>query len=113
VARGEGAEGREERIARNESLFREVNERIKRISGNASPEPIEFLCECGDETCTATIPLSATEYERVRSDPTLFVVKPGHGATAVEHVIEQDDGYQIVSKHEDEARIARETDPRS
>jgi hypothetical protein len=112
VADDERTQRRDERLARNEALFREVNERIEQISRDESQEPLEFLCECGDAGCTATIPLSRTEYERVRSDPMFFVVKPGHGAASVEDVVGEDERYQIVRKHEVEARIARETDPR-
>jgi hypothetical protein len=112
VAGEEHAERRKERLARNESLFREVNERIGQISDHGSFEPIEFLCECGEASCTETIPLSRSEYEQVRSDPLLFVIKPGHGTADVEAVVEEEARYEIVRKHEAEGRIARETDPR-
>jgi hypothetical protein len=105
-------ERREEVIARNEALFREVNERVREVSVDVTSGPIDFLCECGSAECTETIPLTRTEYERIRSDPALFVVKPGHGAADVEHVVAEDEGFQVVRKHEEEAQIARETDPR-
>jgi hypothetical protein len=104
---------REARIARNESLFREVNERVKEISDDASGDRIEFLCECGADDCAASISLSAEEYEQLRSDPLLFGVKPGHGIPDVEHVVAEDERFQVVRKFEDEARIARATDPRA
>ena len=109
---GDLASRREELIARNEVLFREVNERVKEVSEDISDGRIDFLCECGDAGCTETISLTRTEYEQVRSDPALFVVKPGHGAADVERVVAESEGFQIVRKHEEEARIARETDPR-
>jgi hypothetical protein len=112
VAGDEHAERRKERLARNEALFREVNERIGQISGQGSFEPIEFLCECGEASCTETIPLRRSEYEQVRSDPLLFVIKPGHGLADVETVVEEEARFEIVRKHEAEGRIARETDPR-
>jgi hypothetical protein len=112
VADDERTDPHEERVARNEALFREVNERIEQLAGAGASDPIEFLCECGQASCTETIPLSRTEYERVRSDPMLFVVKLGHGAANVEDVVEREDGFQIVRKHEAEGRIAQETDPR-
>lgn len=104
---------REERIARNEALFREVNERVKEISEDASGGRIDFLCECGDEECTASISLTRVEYERLRSDPLLFGLKPGHAIPDVEDVVAEDDRFQIARKHEDEARVARATDPRA
>jgi hypothetical protein len=105
-------ERREEVIARNEALFREVNERLREVSVDATSGPIDFLCECGKADCTETIPLTRTEYERIRSDAALFVVKPGHGAADVEYVVGEDERFQVVRKHEEEAQIARETDPR-
>ena len=47
-----GSEGRFERQARNEALFREVNEQIAKLGERAqawSPEATDFLCECGEE----------------------------------------------------------------
>jgi hypothetical protein len=106
------ANSREERIARNEVLFREVNERVSEVSDELPQSRIEFLCECGGIDCTETILLTRAEYERVRSDPLLFAVKPGHGAADVEHVIAEDERFEVVRKHEHEAEIARRTDPR-
>lgn len=68
---------REQRIARNEALFREVNERVKEVSAEAPLDRIEFLCECGDEECTESVSLDRTEYEQLRSDPLLFAVNRG------------------------------------
>jgi hypothetical protein len=104
---------REARIARNEALFREVNERLKEISDDASEGRTDFLCECGDDECTASISLTLAEYERLRSDPLLFGVKPGHAIPDVEDVVAEDERFHIARKHEDEARIARATDPRA
>jgi hypothetical protein len=102
---------REERIARNEVLFREVNERVKDLT--PSEGGIEFICECGDEECIDRVSLSADEYERVRSDPVEFFVKPGHEILDVEEVVETHDHYLLVRKHVIERNIARQTDPRA
>jgi hypothetical protein len=102
----------EDRIARNETLFREVNERVQEVSSHTSNGRIDFLCECGDETCTESISLSRDEYERLRSDPLTFGVKPGHVIPDVEDIVEENDRFHTVRKHEDEGRIARATDPR-
>ena len=106
------ASSREIRIARNEALFREVNERVQEVSPNTSNGRIDFLCECGDETCTESISLNQAEYERLRSDPLTFGVKPGHVIPDVENIVEENDRFHTVRKHEDEGRIARATDPR-
>jgi hypothetical protein len=99
-----------ERLAQNQSLFREINERVKEI---AEPEePIRYVCECSHVGCEATIELSGTEYELVRSEPTHFVVAGGHQLPEIEQVVAAHDGYFVVEKV-----IGREfsqaTDPRS
>jgi hypothetical protein len=104
---------REDRLARNEALFRAVNERVKEARRPAEGETIVFICECGDENCTAEISLTLSEYEGVRSDPLQFVLAHGHANPSIEEVVEHTDRYEVGRKHAEEARIARETDPRS
>jgi hypothetical protein len=111
------AEREEERRARNEALFREVNERISEVIAHMATavpsERIEVLCECGSEDCIATLALTRTEYELVRSAPEQFVVIPGHEILHVEAVVAKTDRYEIVRKRGEDAAIARETDPRA
>jgi hypothetical protein len=103
--------GREARITKNEVLFREVNERVRDV---VPPEGgIDFICECGDESCTERVTLTVAEYEAVRADPVKFVIKPGHELREVEDVIEEHDRYFVVRKHAEEQVIARQTDPRA
>jgi hypothetical protein len=106
---------REERVARNETLFREVNERIKQVNvGLATVEQTDFLCECGDEACTQPISLTMAEYEAVRAEPTHFAVVQGHVVPDVEQVLATNERYAVVAKTDpDAARIARAEDPRS
>lgn len=105
---------RQRRIGRNEALFREVNERIERVSASLRvTERIAILCECGDESCTDKIDVSLPAYERVREDPTLFFVRRGHAQPDVEHVVEQRDDYEVVRKLAGPAaEMARALDPR-
>jgi hypothetical protein len=102
---------RKDRIARNEALFREVNERVREVVPSESG--IEFICECGSEECIERVTLTSEEYERVRSDPVEFFVKPGHEILDVEEVVETHDRYLRVRKHAEEWDIARQTDPRA
>jgi hypothetical protein len=107
---------RERRVGRNEALFREVNERIERVTEamQVTTERLAILCECADQSCTATLEVSLPEYERVRGDSMLFFVRPGHELAAVEDVIERQDEYDVVRKKTGEpADIARELDPRN
>ena len=106
-------ERRKERIARNEALFREVNERVKEVSANPATDRIEFLCECGSADCTESISLGHSEYEHLRADPLIFGVRPGHAIPEVEVVVAEDERFHTVRKRPNEGRIALETDPRA
>jgi len=106
---------RQRRIGRNEALFREVNERIERVTQtlHATAETISILCECGNESCSEQLQISLVDYERIRSDATLFFVCSGHEIPDVEDIVEQQDAFDVVRKKEGSgAEIARELDPR-
>jgi hypothetical protein len=107
------AEERKQRIARNETIFREVNERIEEVSGSAPREHVEFLCECGDRGCAEVIALTRREYESLRADPVLFAVLPGHQIPEVEVVVAENERFLTVRKLPEEQGVARETDPRA
>lgn len=105
-----------DRAARNETLVRQVNERVKDVSdafSDVDPSPIDFMCECGRADCTEPISLTLGEYEQVRSVPTHFFVLPDHVIPEVEAVVREGDRYVVVEKLPDEGQIAVETDPRS
>lgn len=106
--------GRKERLARNEALFREVNERLEELGRRTGTTDggLDFVCECADESCTERIHLSLPEYEELRSDPTHFAVLPGH-EVSVEHVVADRGRYRIVAKDGAAGALAEETDPRS
>ena|SRR5579864_1537937 len=100
--------------ARNEELFRQVNERIEAISQSipASDPTMEFLCECDDVECQGTLRATRAEYESVRAEPTHFVVLPGHVDPQVEHVVLSDERFLVVEKEGAAASDAEENDPR-
>ena len=109
------SDAREQRIARNEILFREINERLKEMQEtfNVESDRSDFVCECGDVECTERIEMTLAEYEHVRSDSATFAVVPGHQVDDVEVVVETHDAYLVVRKHSgDAAEMAREGDPR-
>ena len=58
-------DAQEERIARNEALFREVNERIAESAQRFESQGAEFVCECADQDCTERVEATLDEYERV------------------------------------------------
>jgi hypothetical protein len=108
---------RERRLARNENLFREVNERIREVGEEfdvALAQTAHFVCECDDPVCTESVQVKGVEYERIRANPIWFVVVKGHEDPSVEFVAEETDRYNVVQKTEgDGADVARATDPRS
>jgi hypothetical protein len=107
---------RERRIGENEVVFRAVNERIEGLNEafGMVTETMSVVCECGDIACSQQIEISLPEYERVRAEPTLFVVVPGHEIEDVEDVAERRDSYTVVRKHPGEpAKVAAENDPRA
>jgi len=110
---GERSEMRKDRLARNETLFREVNERVQEVGERAGLDMIDFICECGDADCTAAVSLTESEYEQIRADPLLFAILPGHAMPEVEDVVSEGGRFQVVRKHEEEEDIARATDPRA
>jgi hypothetical protein len=104
---------REERVAKNEILFRQVNERILQIEGDRwRVDPVDFMCECGDVTCLRVVQLSLDDYERLRKDPSHFGVIPGHEIPELERVVETHATYTVVEKTGEMGLRAVAADPR-
>jgi hypothetical protein len=102
------------RVAKNETLFREVNEAIERGQYPGEQDsPTAFRCECASLDCNGLVSLTPREYERVRSSGRRFVVLPGHEVDQVETVVSQADGYVVVEKRDEAGRLAEACDPRS
>src|SRR5262249_43147492 len=68
---------REERLARNEAFFRELNERLEELTPESSSELV-VLCECANQDCAQRLTLRKEEYEEIRAHDTFFVVAHGH-----------------------------------
>lgn len=100
---------RDERIAKNETVFRAANREIERADeeGGAGPdEQIEVLCECGREECDGVITLAVREYDGVHSQADRFVVLRGHESAEIEKVVEERAGYLVVDKFGEAGDIA-------
>lgn len=109
-------EGRAERFGKNEALFREVNERLKALNEELSgfSGTFKIMCECVLLGCLEQIAMLPNDYERLRSDATLFAVSPGHEVEELERVVASREGYNVVRKDSGVAgAIAEATDPRS
>ena len=115
-------DSRLERQARNESLIREMNERIEQLDRAAEAGlegehlVFEFLCECGadergDAGCEEQIEMTVAEYEVVRQQDDRFALLPGHETEELETVLRRTERYVIVDK-KPEAESFVEDDPR-
>jgi hypothetical protein len=105
---------RERRLAQNETLFREVNERIEDLALTHADDEhaYEFFCECSNAACDLKLTLSRSTYERARSDSAVFIVAVGHDLPEIEEVVLRGAGFQLVRKLGEAAELAEETDPR-
>jgi len=82
---------------RSELLFREVNERIFHMAPSET-DGLEVLCECGDESCISTLTIAVRDYERIRAEPSRFVVCNGHELADIERIVERTPSYLVVEK---------------
>jgi hypothetical protein len=107
----DGLDARRLRAAKNQSLFREVNERIERLAGTASSA--EFICECLQAECDEPVVLTRDEYEQIRSSPNRFFVLRGHEFAEIEEVVKTNGRYRVVKKLGVGADVAATLDPRT
>ena len=92
-----------ERAARNQALYRAVNERISEINeafDSMFASLGDWVCECADPACSEPLQLTHEEYEATRTTPTHFVVSPSdaHVFPDVENVVERHERYWVVEK---------------
>ena|SRR6266540_209979 len=112
---------RDEQRARNEALFRSLNERLKEIDdrldtaavGAPAGDREEFFCECGALDCMARFSMTREQYESVRAHHERFVLIPDHVDEGIERVVDRQSAFVVVEKLPENADIARSTDPRS
>jgi hypothetical protein len=92
-----------ERVAFNDDIFRKANEAIHDEIEGLIPESsggLPFICECAEEGCTQVLRIPLPDYERLRSDPRLFLNAPGHenAAQGWAAVVERHEHYVVVEK---------------
>jgi hypothetical protein len=108
---------RERRLAENETLFREVNERVDDTAahfvGEDGDSTNEYFCECANPDCTFRVRLTHSQYASVRADPKQFVVLPLHYTPEVETLVTKNDGHWLVRKTGEAGEYVAELDPRS
>jgi hypothetical protein len=100
---------REERVARNEALFQEVNRQIEKLEERLGRrKTLALLCECSKKHCLDGFEVDPAVYERVRSNPLLFFVVPGHEERGIEQIVERTRTFLIVEKVGRAAEAIRE-----
>ena len=99
---------REERVAHNESIFRDANEKLRQVfeREHADEPRLPFLCECANTRCTEVAMLSFEEYAEVREHPARFLTLHGHEEPDTETVVDEEGRYQIVQKRGRSAEVA-------
>jgi hypothetical protein len=115
IDEGVGIGGHEERLAKNEVLFREVNESIEQqaLRFGGIDDEYEFVCECSSTECVERVTLTVRQYEQVRAEGTRFVLAPGHADPEVELVVRKTVDHDVVEKDGLAGVIAEQADPRS
>jgi hypothetical protein len=87
------------RAARNEEVFRAVNERIEEGAEQHAVEgALPFHCECGRASCVETIEIPPGRYAAIVRERYRFVVIPGHEEPDIEHTLETDSAFLVVEK---------------
>ena len=89
---------REERLTRNETLFRNVNERIVEATDEWDGT-YDLICECADVDCMSVMRVHVEDYRRLRECSRRFAVLPGHEKLDIEEAVERHHNFLIVEKH--------------
>ena len=105
------------RAAKDQALFREVNERIRDMNEafETKTRDSRFICECANRDCMDYVTMTVDEYEEVRRVTTHFVVTPApdHVFRGVERVAREAEHYFVVEKFGEAGIAAVKLDPRS
>jgi hypothetical protein len=103
-----GGSSRAERVAQNESTFRDANEQLAETFERVGVDQrYPFLCECAQLDCTRVIELTLEEYAEVREHPERFLTMVGHEDPESEIVVDNEGRYQVVQKRGVAAETAR------
>jgi hypothetical protein len=94
----DASDEREVRAARNQSLFRAVNEKLRQLneSFEGLTDTFAIACECSHLHCVELIEIPADAYDEVRRSPRTFVVLPEHADTLIERITDEGREYAIV-----------------
>ena len=100
---------RDERVARNEAMYRTVNREIEYAAqqlGDGADDELTIVCECGRPDCDATLSITIREYDDVHRQRDRFAVAPGHENQSLEGIVTRTDAYVVVDKYGAAEKIA-------
>jgi hypothetical protein len=102
------------RAARNQMLFRGINERLRGLNAASLADDGEWICECANDACAERVAMSVKEYETIRESRHRFFVAPAdvHVWPNVHRVVERNHRYWIVEKIGVGARLTTKTNRR-
>jgi hypothetical protein len=108
-------DAREQRLAQNEALFREINEKVEAIAAvhGSDDHVYEFYCECSNADCSLQVPATIAAYEAVRAHPRRFLVTPEHWLPEIETIAGKSDSWWVIEKHGEAGEFVAHLDPRS
>lgn len=101
-------ESSERRLAENEVMFRHANSKNKGRQQRAYADAdsglvVNFFCECSNRNCHERIAISVEDYEKAHQNNKQFIALPGHENTAIEWVVKQEAGFNVIQKYVDPA----------
>lgn len=103
-----------DRAARNEEIYRSVNERIERTAReHGFDRELSLHCECAESDCFETIELDPEVYDGIAAHPARFVVVPRHVNDAVEKIVQRTPRYLVVEKIGEARKQIERDHPRS
>ena len=105
---------REERVGRNQSVFRAVNEEMRGLNESFASITDEYaiVCECADLSCAETVLVRPFDYFAVRGNPRRFIVLAGHVFPEAERVVAEVDGHVVVEKFGAAGDLAEAIEPK-
>jgi len=92
-----GAADEREGRTGEQTLLREVNDRVLGLFGRDPVDVAEFVCECGMRGCARPMLVTVREYAEIRADPTLLIVAPEH-LPAGHELVYRCPGYVVVQR---------------
>ena len=107
------------KAASAQSVFRELNERVRYLNESVEHMDLDdldecFTCECARQNCKEHMMMSLDAYDEIRRVPTHFGVAPrmSHVFQDVERILETYRGYWVVEKFAEAGLAATRLDPR-